>query len=78
MLQAFFKIFLVIFVRMKKAQLIPIDQKKDAQVLEDIELGPLGRFHKMFDLIELSIFFSREKKISPSPKPNAFTLKRLE
>ena len=63
---------------MKKAQLIPIDQKKDAQVLEDIALGPLGRFHKMFDLIELSIFLSEGKKIKSTYKANAFELKRLK
>jgi hypothetical protein len=62
---------------MKKAQLIPLENKKDAQVLEDIALGPLGRFNKMFDLIELSIMFSKTKKIIMPENPKAITLKRL-
>ena len=63
---------------MKKAQLIPLENKKDAQVLEDIALGPLGRFNKMFDLIELSILFSKNKKLIMSENSKAITLKRLK
>lgn len=63
---------------MKKVQLIPLKNKKDAQVLEDIALGPLGRFHKMFDLIELGILFSKNQKLKMPENKNAFTLKRLK
>jgi hypothetical protein len=38
---------------MKKTLLIPIEEKKEAQIQQDIELGPRGRFYKMFDLISL-------------------------
>ncbi len=62
---------------MKKALLIPIEQKKDAQIQEDIELGPKGRFYKMFDLIELSILFSPNHQINKPLKPNTILLKRM-
>jgi hypothetical protein len=62
---------------MKKAILVPIEQKKDAQIQEDIELGPKGRFYKMFDLIELSILFSPNHQLTQPLKPNTILLKRI-
>jgi hypothetical protein len=47
--------------KMKKAQVIPLSKKKEAQILEDSALGPKGRFYRMFDLISLSILFSQKK-----------------
>jgi hypothetical protein len=61
---------------MKKALLIPIEEKKDAQIQQDIELGPRGRFYKMFDLISLSILFSPEGKLKKPKPPHAIELKR--
>ena len=62
--------------QMKKALLIPIEEKKEAQIKEDIELGPSGRFHKMFDLIYLSIMFSPEGKLKTPKHFNVIELKR--
>lgn len=62
--------------QMKKVQLISIEEKKEAQIKEDIELGPRGRFHKMFDLISLSIMFSPEGKLKTLRHFNVIELKR--
>ena len=62
--------------QMKKALLVPIEEKNEAQIKEDIELGPRGRFHKMFDLISLSIMFSPEGKLKTLKHPNVIELKR--
>ena len=62
---------------MKKAVLIPLEKKKDAQVRQDIELGPGGRFLKMFDLISLSIMFSPKRKLEKEKRPNFVELKRI-
>ena len=61
---------------MKKAQLIPLAKKKDAQIQDDIELGEHGRFLKMFDLISLSILFSPNGKLSKLMNDQAIELKR--
>jgi hypothetical protein len=63
---------------MKKALLIPMEEKKEAQIQQDIELGPRGRFYKMFDLIELSILFSLGGKIKMPDRPNAIVLKKIK
>ena len=62
---------------MKKAQLISYEEKKDAQVLEDIQLGPQGRFFRMFELIALSAMFSRSGKIIIPKHDNTIELKRI-
>ena len=62
---------------MKKAVLIPMEKKKDAQIQQDIELGPRGRFLKMFDLISLSIMFSSSGKLEKEKRPNIIELKRM-
>jgi hypothetical protein len=61
---------------MKKAILVPFSEKKDAQVIEDMALGPRGRFFKMFDLISLSILFSPDKNLKIPTHQNAILLKR--
>ncbi len=62
---------------MKKAILISIEEKKDAQIQQDIELGAKGRFLKMFDLISLSIMFSSTGKLEKEKQPNSIELKRV-
>jgi hypothetical protein len=62
---------------MKKAQLISYEEKKDAQVLADIQLGPQGRFLRMFELIALSAMFSPSGKINIPKGDNAIELKRI-
>ena len=61
---------------MKKIELIPYSEKKDAQVLEDIRLGPQGRFYRMFELIALSAMLSPGGKIVPPMRANMIELKR--
>lgn len=61
---------------MKKALLVSIEEKKEAQIKEDIELGPTGRFYKMFDLIALSIMFSKEGRLHKPKGPDVIELKR--
>ncbi|MFM7431299.1 MAG: hypothetical protein ACKO1F_15560 [Flammeovirgaceae bacterium] len=61
---------------MKKAILVPFTEKKDAQVMEDIALGPRGRFFKMFDLISLSILFSADKNLKMFDRQDVIVLKK--
>jgi len=46
-----------------KIELIDIDKKKEAQVLQDISFTPSERFVRMFDLIEFCIAFSGFPKV---------------
>lgn len=64
------------FGRMKRAILVSMDKKKDAQIKQDIDLGPRGRFYKMFDLISLSIKFSPQGRLRKPHPQNAVELKR--
>ena len=52
-----------------KIQLIDINKKKEAQVLQDISFTPAERFVRMFDLIEFCIAFSVFPKV-PLGKEN--------
>ncbi len=54
---------IAIFVYMKKAKFVPLEEKKDLQVQEDIRMTPEQRFRRMFELIELSLTFSPTRKL---------------
>lgn len=49
-------------IKAAKIQLLDIDKKKDAQVIDDISLTPSQRFMRMFELIEFCALFSRGAK----------------
>ena len=60
-----------------KIQLIDIDKKKDAQILQDIAMTPSERFVRMFDLIEFGLAFSQFRKIPEDREGwTTFTLKK--
>ncbi|MEQ8424870.1 MAG: hypothetical protein RIA63_09165 [Cyclobacteriaceae bacterium] len=59
---------------MKKAEFIPFENKKDAQVLYDISLTPQQRVDRMFELIDATLYF--QKEYTRLHKKNAITLKR--
>jgi hypothetical protein len=44
---------------MKKAVFVPLDKKKEAQVLEDISLTPQQRVDRMFELMEALLYLQR-------------------
>lgn len=46
-----------------KIELVDIKEKKDSQILEDINLSPSQRFERMFDWIEFCIAFSKTPKM---------------
>lgn len=58
----------------RKAEWIPLDRKKEAQVLEDISMTPQERVDRMFDLIDLML--SLQKEYIDIPPKNSITLKR--
>lgn len=61
---------------MKKARFVKISEKKDQQVLDDIRMTPQERFLRMFELIELSIALSPNKKIKEFYDDRFIELKR--
>ena len=61
---------------MKKAILVKLNEKKNAQIEQDIAMTPQERFYHMFKLIELATMFSKEKEIRQVEKENSFLLKR--
>jgi len=62
----------------QKPLLIDLDDKKDAQILQDMAMTPLQRWEKMFQLIEFSVAFSKDKKLLHDEKENCFTLKKKQ
>ena len=61
----------------KQIQIIPIENKKDAQIEEDIRMTPLQRWIRMWELIELSIALTPHKQLKVVDQPDRFiTLKR--
>lgn len=63
----------------KRIQIISIDAKKEAQILEDMRMTPEQRFRRMFDLIELSIRLSNGRPLKVyDPNDGAIVLKRRE
>ena len=63
---------------MKKAQFIKLSEKKDQQVLDDIQMTPEERFMKMFKLIELSLLFSPDKQLKVFSDTRFIELKRKQ
>ncbi len=63
---------------MKKAQFIRFTEKKDQQILDDIQMTPQERFLKMFKLIELSIALSPEKRLKVFSDDRFIELKRKQ
>lgn len=64
---------------MKKVQIIPFENKKDAQVELDRQMTPEQRWVRMWELIELSIAFSPTKQLKVFDEPDKFiTLKRIK
>lgn len=59
-----------------KIQLIDINKKKEAQVLQDISFTPAERFVRMFDLIEFCIAFSGPKVHLDKENFNVVVLKK--
>ena len=59
-----------------KPQLVEFQDKKYAQALQDMAMTPLQRWHKMFEMIEFSVAFSKDKKILHDDTANCFTLKK--
>ena len=64
---------------MKKVQIIPFENKKDAQMELDIRMTPEQRWRHMWKLIELAITFSPTKKLKVFGQDDKFiTLKRIK
>ena len=63
---------------MKKAQFIKLSEKKDQQVLDDIQMTPEERFVNMFKLIELSLLFSPDKQLKVFTDDRFIELKRKQ
>lgn len=61
---------------LKKAQYIPLSDKKDQQVLDDIRMTPEERFMKMIELIELSLTFSPTQRLKVFTDDRFIELKR--
>jgi hypothetical protein len=62
---------------MKKAEVIPLDQKKELQVQQDRNMTPGERWNRMCRLVELSIALSGGKPLKPVPPNDPFiTLRR--
>lgn len=63
---------------MKQIQIIPIENKKDAQIEQDKKMTPVQRWEHMWKLIELSISLSPNKSLKHFDEPDKFiTLKRV-
>lgn len=64
---------------MKKIQIIPFENKKDAQVELDMKMTYAERWVRMWELIELSIAFSPTKQLKVFDQDDKFiTLKRIK
>ncbi len=64
---------------MKKIQIIPFENKKDAQIEQDMKMTYAERWVRMWELIELSIAFSPTKKLKVFDADDKFiTLKRIK
>jgi hypothetical protein len=59
---------------MKKAVFVPLENKKDAQVIADMALTPQQRVDKMFELIDALLPLQKEYILVD--KENCITLKR--
>ena len=63
---------------MKKIQIIPLENKKDAQIEQDIRMTHAQRWERMWQLIEFSIALSPNKSLKSFEQPDKFiTLKRI-
>lgn len=64
---------------MRQVQIIPLENKKDAQLEQDMRMTPAQRWIHMWKLIELSIALSPNKKLKVFDEPDKFiTLKRIK
>jgi hypothetical protein len=62
---------------MKRVELIPLEQKKNAQLNQSASMTPTERFHYMLELIQLSNLLSPNRLPKQKPYFNVFTLKRI-
>ena len=63
---------------MKQIQIIPFENKKDAQIEKDINMTPVQRWLYMWKLIEFSISLSAARDLKVFDTPDKFiTLKRI-
>ena len=64
---------------MKKIQIIPYENKKDAQIERDINMSYAERWVRMWELIEMSLAFSPTKQLKVFDADDKFiTLKRIK
>ena len=59
---------------MKKAEFVPFEQKKDAQIAQDMALTPQQRVDRMFEMIDTLIHLQKQYVLPE--RENCITLHR--
>jgi len=62
---------------MKKVEVIPLEEKKTAQLKQSAAMTPAERFHYMLELIHLANVLSPNRPPKEKPYYRIITLKRI-